>query len=314
MGRRLGLDGHLGGDRQRRILRQDGPLELAQPLARLDTELLDERPPGVLVGLERVRLPVAPVQRQHELRARALAVRMLGGEPLKGWHDLSVAAERKFGLDQLLEGAHPQLIQPANLELGELLIRKITERRAAPQRERRLERRGGMLRTARGELASALGEELLKPMRIEAVWVESQPVAVLAGLDQFASAARQVAGERPPQPRDADLQRLHRAGLRALSPELVDQPVGRQRLVAMQEKQRQERPLLGARDRDHPALVEDLERSKDAEVHTNCAGRAPGRGQFGSSYRSPTPQTRGSVAVLLPRRNRCRRTSRCPLR
>ena len=94
---------------------------------------------------------------------------MLGGEPLKRWHDLSVAAEGEFGLDQLFEGADPQLIQPANLELGELLIRKIAERRAAPQRERRLERRGAMLRTARGELVFAFGDEPLEPMRIEAV-------------------------------------------------------------------------------------------------------------------------------------------------
>src|SRR3954452_10140245 len=151
-----------------------------------------------------------------------------------------------------------------------------------------------MLRTARGELASALGEELLEPMRIEAVLVEPQPVAVLAGLDQVASAAGWVASERPAQPRDADLQRLHRGGLRAPSPQLFDQPVGRQRLVAVHEKQRQERPLLGAPNWERLGLSAALEGSEDVEIHANCPGAARGGGRWGQPT-EPRPPRQGAV-------------------
>ena len=68
--------------RQRRILREDRPLERAQPLARLDPELVDERAARVLVGLQRVGLAVAAVEREHQLAAQPLAVRVLGDQRL----------------------------------------------------------------------------------------------------------------------------------------------------------------------------------------------------------------------------------------
>ena len=58
-------------------------LELAQPLARLDPELLDQLPARVLVRLQRVGLPVGAVEREHQLRAQALAVRVLVDQPLE---------------------------------------------------------------------------------------------------------------------------------------------------------------------------------------------------------------------------------------
>ena len=61
-----------------RVLRQDRVLEGAQLGARLDADLLDERAPGAAVGLERVRLAAAAVQREHQLRAQVLAQRLLG--------------------------------------------------------------------------------------------------------------------------------------------------------------------------------------------------------------------------------------------
>jgi hypothetical protein len=51
---------------------QNGGLELAQARLRVQTEFLDEQRPPVAVGLQRVGLTARPVQRQHQLRARAL--------------------------------------------------------------------------------------------------------------------------------------------------------------------------------------------------------------------------------------------------
>ena len=54
-------------DRQRRILAQDRGLQLAQLRARLQAELLDQRPARIAEGGERIGLPAAAVERQHQL-------------------------------------------------------------------------------------------------------------------------------------------------------------------------------------------------------------------------------------------------------
>src|SRR5215212_11495242 len=51
---RSGFCGRRGRSRERRVLREDRALELAQALARLDAELLDQLSPGVLERLEGV--------------------------------------------------------------------------------------------------------------------------------------------------------------------------------------------------------------------------------------------------------------------
>ncbi len=65
------------------VLAQDRLLELLQRRARVDPELVHERPARVLVGVERLGLPPGAVERQHLLPAQALSQRVLpheGGE------------------------------------------------------------------------------------------------------------------------------------------------------------------------------------------------------------------------------------------
>ena len=77
-------------------MRQDRLLEIAQPLARLDPKLIDQRPACVLVGLQRVRLAVGAIKREHQLRAQALAVGMLGDQRLEPPDDLGMCAQREL--------------------------------------------------------------------------------------------------------------------------------------------------------------------------------------------------------------------------
>ena len=132
-----------------------------------------------------------------------------------------------------------------------------------------LEGRGGTLRASRGELAPSLGEQPLEPGRVEPLGVQAQLVAVLAREHEAGRAvAIRTVGERLAQPRDVHLHGLGGGRGRRLSPQLVDQPGGAQRLVAVQQQQRQQGPLLAACDRNGlAALVEDLEPAEDAEVH-----------------------------------------------
>ena len=60
-------------EQERLVLAEDRGLELAQLRAGVDAELLDQRLARGAVGGERVGLPARAVEREHELRARALA-------------------------------------------------------------------------------------------------------------------------------------------------------------------------------------------------------------------------------------------------
>ncbi len=64
-----------------------------------------------------------------------------------------------------------------------------------------------------------------------------------------------------------DLQRLGRHCGRTVTPQFVDQPLGRERFVDVQEQQRQQRALLAPAQRYRLPVVERLERTEDAELH-----------------------------------------------
>ena len=136
----LATDERAGGDLRRRraatareieprVLVEDRALELAQPLARLDPELVGQRAARVAVGLQRVGLAVAAVQREHQLRPQPLAVGVLGDQPLEPLEQVGVAAQRELGLGQQLERRDAQLLQPRDLALARTARRP--DRRAA---------------------------------------------------------------------------------------------------------------------------------------------------------------------------------------
>ena len=121
---------------QRGLLAQDRRVQLLQGRRRLDTQLVDEHLARVLVGLERLRLAPASVEREHELAARALAKRVLADERLELADELGGATELELRLDPLLDRRQAKLLEPRRLVLGERLVREVGERRAAPELKR----------------------------------------------------------------------------------------------------------------------------------------------------------------------------------
>ena len=102
--------------------------ELAKRPAGLDAELVDEDASRVLVGLERVRLPPAAVEGEHQLAAQALAQGVLADQRLELADELGMGAKRKLGLNPLLKRRDAQLVEPAgDLALGEPLVDEIRE-------------------------------------------------------------------------------------------------------------------------------------------------------------------------------------------
>jgi hypothetical protein len=88
---------------ERGVLCEDRLLELAQLPPRLDPQLFDERAPRFTEALQRVRLATRPVEREHVLRAQALAQRVLAHEPLELGYQLDVTTETEVGVDALFD-------------------------------------------------------------------------------------------------------------------------------------------------------------------------------------------------------------------
>ena len=127
---------------------------------------------------------------------------------------------------------------------------------------------------ALGQLLTTLANEHLETVRVEIVGLEAQLIAVVAGHDQPVRAVARFGRQRPAKPRDVNMHRLRPAGWRTPSPKHVDQPVGVERLVGVQQEQRQQGALLVAAWRNHPAVVESLKGTKDAKVHDGADGVA----------------------------------------
>ena len=163
-------------DRRRRherlILAQDRRVELAQLRARLDADLPDERRPRVAVRLERVGLAAAAVERQQQLRAQALAQRMLGDERLELRDQRPLAPERELGLDPLLPRDQAQLLEPLDVDARERLELEVRERPAAPQALAVPQHPGRAFRVPLLERSPPLGQQPLEAVQVE-----------LAGLD-----------------------------------------------------------------------------------------------------------------------------------
>ena len=96
-----------------------------QPLQRLagvDAELAGEQFADPPVGGERVGLPAAPVQRQHELAVQPLPQRVPGHQLLQLGDERVVPAERQVGVDAGLQRGQPQFLQAGGLRPGEGVV------------------------------------------------------------------------------------------------------------------------------------------------------------------------------------------------
>jgi hypothetical protein len=248
-------------------LSEDRALEALERRTGLDAQFPDEQLAGLLVGRERVGLASGPVEGEHELAAKALAVRMAGDEGFELGDEVAAVPELQLGIDSLLDRLQAQLVEPGDLRLREGLEAEVGERLPPPEVEclPQSHRSPGGIST-RPELAAGL-HELLEAVEIELTGGELDEIARSTG-------ANTLGAERLTQPGDVDLERLPRGLGRALSPELVDQALGADDLVGVQEQDRQRRSLLAGAERDLAvAVLPNLERPEDPELHRVLNGR-----------------------------------------
>jgi hypothetical protein len=182
---------------------------------------------------------------------------------------LGVAAERQLRLDQLFKRRDAHLLEASGWLLGKGLIGDVRQGWATPQRQRLVERRGCPPGAARGQLAASLCRQQLEAVSVEPLGIEPQLVPVVAGHDNPVRTVARPVGERPAQARDVDLHVLRGDARRTLAPQLVDQPIGGERLVGVQQQHRQQGTLLAATNRHDAPLVEGLNWAKYAEFHAS---------------------------------------------
>ena len=167
-----------------RLVTQDLGLEALQLRARLDAELLDEARAGVLVDVERLRLPAGAVEREHELTAERLAERVLAAPAASSSPTTSPCRpELEVRLDPLFVRDESQLLEPPDLGLRELLEREVGERGAPPELERALEELTPFL----GPCPACVAQLSLEPPRVDLLGCNPEDVSRRPRLEHIRS-------------------------------------------------------------------------------------------------------------------------------
>src|SRR5439155_15814071 len=97
------------------IVAEDPRVETAKLRARLDAEPLDEILARAAVDVERLLLPAGPVEREHQLRVEAFALRMLGRAALELRNEPGMAAVLQFCVGEIIERGEPEPFEPCGL-------------------------------------------------------------------------------------------------------------------------------------------------------------------------------------------------------
>jgi hypothetical protein len=256
-GRRLLLGGERG------VLLQDAALERADRLARAEAQLAQavrER----AVGLERLDLAAAGVQREHQRAGELLAQRLGVDQAAQLGDGLERPAElhQRAGAGCLGLGA--EVLQAADLGDRELRLAELAVGRAAPEREGGVvggERFGGRERGSRAHLA-------FEALRVDLLGVDLEAVArAVADEQRRRGAALAVRLQEGAQVRDADGERARGHLARDVVPGGVEQRVSPDRPPRIEQQPRQDRALLRARRRRGGRRTGDLDPAQHAELH-----------------------------------------------
>jgi hypothetical protein len=156
----------------------------------------------------------------------------LGGEP-------RMPTETQPRVDPQLLREESQLLESRDRGARERFVGEVREGRAVPERQRSLQLRPRLVGGVELERAICVGDELLETVQVELVLAELQRVAGRLRHDRLAALP-----ERLPELRDADLQRGQPRLRLLVPPQLFEQADARDRLVCVQEEDRQQRALL----------------------------------------------------------------------
>ncbi len=268
------------GVEERGVVGQHPAVERVQLRARLQAEFTDQFRPRTLVRDECLAPPSAAVQSEHQLAVQPLAQRVAGDGGLDVHEDGRMPAEAELRLDPLLEGGHAGVVEPWRLDLGQLLRTAARQSVSPPQGQRGAQPGGGrgvvppLRRLGRG------GGQPVELAQVQHGVFQQQDVAPGPGRQYVPVTAR--AAQDVPEPLDVVLQGGAGRGRRRVSPEAVDQILGRNDLVRPQQQEHEQIPLLGSGHRNGLAPAHDLQRPQNPVVEQPAPFTLHGPGAYGS--------------------------------
>ncbi|GAA2839505.1 hypothetical protein GCM10020220_030570 [Nonomuraea rubra] len=228
-------------------------------------QLVDERLARLGEDVERVALPAAAVQGQHELGAQPLAQRVVGGERDQLGDDLGVVAELQVHVHERLDDADTPLDQAVALVLG-VGADGAGQRLALEQGQRGPQGAGALGRFA--GLAGGLGllDAALEAGQVEGVLRQAQRVAAADRGEQLgAGAGGPVGFEHGAQPGDVRAQRAQGPRRGLLAPHRVDHLVRGDRVAFPQEQHAEDGTLQRGAQVEFLAITPRADRTEHGE-------------------------------------------------
>jgi hypothetical protein len=232
-------------------------LEPPQLRRRVEAELVAEPVAVAGEGGERLAGPAGLPEGGDQQGDGPFPPRLPGHDGLERGRGLGDPVQPEQQHRPVLLGGQPELVEAQRLPPGEGR-RELGVGRAPPQRERPVQQRepgGG--RTAGPGLAEQRGEAL----GVDGAGGHLEEVAGRPGGDHRPGRPEGLA-----EPDHVGLERVAGLPRRRLAEDVVDQPVQRDDVAAMEHERRQQRPLPRPRHPDGPSGDPDLERPQDAEL------------------------------------------------
>ncbi len=268
---------------------EDRRLQRDERRRRIETQVVGEDRAGAGERPQGVRLPIGPVQGDHELAGEPLAQRMLVERPLQLGGRLAMPAHRQQRVEAGLQRRQAQFLPAHGGRARPLLVGNVSHDRPAPFGEGRVERGQGLVGGA--ERASR-GHAVLEPRGVEHVARHGQDIT-----GAFAAQGLGVT-ERPSQQGDVALQRVDGGRRRIAGPDVVDESVDGDDVAEDQRQAGEHGPLSWPSERDRVAVALGRDRPQQPDVQRSL-GRPRrwllaldhGRELYGLA---PVPPSRGA--------------------
>jgi hypothetical protein len=241
-------------------LANDLPSKALELFARLEAEIVVERAARPLVDLERLCLAARAVERDHQLRDEALAIRALVDQPTELANDVRMPPHGQIRVDADLERPRTKLLEVLGIRPAFRVQRNPGEDTAVPEAESLFrEGRGSRLVAGGGRLGGLVNERLEDP-RIENGWAEVDPVAASSSLEGDA-----MRRENLPKPRHVGLEAVRCRRRRTTSPHLVDQALIGYDLAGTEQQGGENGSLLAPAQIESAFLDLGFKRAEDAK-------------------------------------------------
>jgi len=221
-------------------------IELLKIAARLEAAGLDQPRAGPVVDVERVQLPSAPVQREHQLRRQVLAGWLSFGSRLEFRDDLAVPPAGELGIEQFLDHDEVRVLHGADLGPHGACLDQVGEDRAPPHAERAAQFPARGLPVAADGVGTAPFGVAGEQVHVDAARIDMQQIPGRVSEQHGWVDDTAVGGQHVPQARRRILQHLPRGRRNTIGPEGFKEFTRRHHPVGSQQQHAEHRALLDA--------------------------------------------------------------------